>query len=172
MTTKKISLLLCFQSFLCAKHFFKQRLFYSRSFQKYSRTSVENSRTFQGYPTIFQFSRTFQAHDAFSRTFQGPCEPNKLSNYSSWKCRDYLKGLGRHEPVYAFLVPLLLETVTKIQNQGMRNEGTGRRKICTCKQKILQRGVKPLFGVVFRDFHCYKNNRNSQAVRVLILRTG
>ena len=67
MTTKKICVLLCFQSFLCAKHFFKQRLFYSRSFQKYSRTSVENSRTFQGYPTIFQFSRTFQAHDAFSR---------------------------------------------------------------------------------------------------------
>ena len=27
-----------------------------------------------------------------------------------------------------FCVPLLLETVTKIQNQGMRNEGTGRRK--------------------------------------------
>ena len=59
----------------------------------------------------------------------------------------------------------------QLQNQGTRNEGTGRRKICTCKQRILQRGVKPLFGVVFRDFHCYKNNRNSQAVRVLILRT-
>ena len=23
----------------------------------------------------FQFSRTFQGHDAFSRNFQGPCEP-------------------------------------------------------------------------------------------------
>ena len=23
----------------------------------------------------FQFSRTFQGHNAFSRTFQGPCEP-------------------------------------------------------------------------------------------------
>ena len=29
----------------------------------------------QGYPTIFQFSRTFQGHHAFSMTFQGPCEP-------------------------------------------------------------------------------------------------
>ena len=49
--------------------------FYSRSFKKHSRTSVENSRTFQEYPTIFQFSRTFQGRDAFSRTFQGLCEP-------------------------------------------------------------------------------------------------
>ena len=29
--------------------------FYSRSFQKYSRTSVETLRTFQEYPTVFQF---------------------------------------------------------------------------------------------------------------------
>ena len=35
---------------------------------------MENSRTFQGYPSIFQFSRTFQEHDAFSRTFHGLCE--------------------------------------------------------------------------------------------------
>ena len=28
-----------------------------------------------------------------------------------------------------FCVPLLLETATKTQNQGMRNEGTGRRKL-------------------------------------------
>ena len=47
--------------------FFNEGYFYSRSFQKYSRTSVENSRTFKGYPTIFQFSKTFQGHDAFSR---------------------------------------------------------------------------------------------------------
>ena len=32
------------------------------SFQKLSRTSMENSRTFQEYPTIFQFSRTFQGY--------------------------------------------------------------------------------------------------------------
>ena len=31
----------------------------------------------QGYPTIFQFSRTFQGHNAFSRTFQDSCEPCK-----------------------------------------------------------------------------------------------
>ena len=47
MITKKICVLLCFQSFVCAKHFFNKGYFYSRSFQKYSRTSVENSRTFQ-----------------------------------------------------------------------------------------------------------------------------
>ena len=64
---RKICILLCFQSFLCAKHVFylNESYFYSRSFQKYSRTSVENSRTFQGYPTISQFLRTLQ----------GLCEP-------------------------------------------------------------------------------------------------
>ena len=81
--------MLCFQSFLCAKHvffFLNEGYFYSRSFQKYSRPFVENSKTFQGYPTIFQFSRTFQVHDAFSRTFEacanhelgGPGTPAKL----------------------------------------------------------------------------------------------
>ena len=55
--------------------FFNKGYFYSRSFQKYSRTSVRNTRAFQGYPTIFQFSRTFQGHHSFSMTFQGPCEP-------------------------------------------------------------------------------------------------
>ena len=66
MITKKNCVLLCFQSFLCAKHFvFNEGNFYSRSFPTHSRTSVENSTTFQEYPTIFQFSRTFQ----------GSCEP-------------------------------------------------------------------------------------------------
>ena len=46
--------LLCFQSLLiCEKQFFfffffNESDFYSSSFQKYPRTSVENSRTFQG----------------------------------------------------------------------------------------------------------------------------
>ena len=57
---------------------FNEGYFYLRSFQIYSRTSMENSRPFQGYPTIFQFSRTFQGHDGFSRTFQGLCEPCTL----------------------------------------------------------------------------------------------
>ena len=59
MITRKICILLCFQSFLLPKtfFFFNRGYFYTRSFQKYSRISVENSRTFQGYPTIFQFSR-------------------------------------------------------------------------------------------------------------------
>ena len=54
--------------FYTSLHQFTKGYFYSRSFQKYSRTSEENSRTFQGYPTIFQFSMTFQ----------GPCEPWSL----------------------------------------------------------------------------------------------
>ena len=51
---ENVCVLLCFQSFLvCAKQFFflffnDQSYIYSSSFQKYSRTSVENSRTFQG----------------------------------------------------------------------------------------------------------------------------
>ena len=76
MVTKTICVLLCIQSFPYTKHYiFNKHYFHSRSFQKYSRNSVENSRTFQGYRTIFHFSRTFQGHDAFSRTFQGLCEP-------------------------------------------------------------------------------------------------
>ena len=57
---RKICVLLCFQSFLCAKH-----VFYLNESYFYSRTSVENSRTFQGYPTISQFSRILK----------GLCEP-------------------------------------------------------------------------------------------------
>ena len=72
----------------------------------------------------------------------------------------------------------------------MRNEGTGRRKffyLLACEQKQRNRepvdslvpeskefsgggGVILLFGDVFRDFRCYKNNHNSQVDRVLILR--
>ena len=84
----------------------------------------------------------------------------------------------------------------KDTNQGMRNEGTGRRKflyLLACEQtqrnrKYLQLvpeskefsregggeagggEVILLFGVVFRDFRCHKNNHNSQVDRVLILR--
>ena len=79
----------------------------------------------------------------------------------------------------------------KDTNQGMRNEGTGRRKflyLLACEQKQRNReylqlvpeskefsregrgGVILLFGVVFRDFRCHKNNHNSQVDRVLILR--
>ena len=42
MISNKIYILLCFQPFLCAKHLFNEGYFYSRSFQKYSRTSEEN----------------------------------------------------------------------------------------------------------------------------------
>ena len=51
--------------------FLNEGSFHSRSFQKYSRTSVETSRTFQEYPTIFQFkdfSRTWR----FFKDFSGP----------------------------------------------------------------------------------------------------
>ena len=42
-----------------------------------------------------------------------------------------------------FFVPLLLETetVTKIQNQEKRNEGTITWKLCTIKQRILLIGL-------------------------------
>ena len=33
---------------------------------------VENSRTFQGYPSIFQFSRTFRGHDCFFKDLSRP----------------------------------------------------------------------------------------------------
>ena len=70
MITKKIFVYCyAFNHSFAQNIFFNEGYFYSRGFQKYSRTSVENSRTFQGYRTIFQFSRTFQGHDAFSRTF-------------------------------------------------------------------------------------------------------
>ena len=82
----------------------------------------------------------------------------------------------------------------KDTNQGTRNEGTGRRKflyLLGCEQKQRNRepvdrlvpeskefsregrgggGIILLFGVVFRDFRCHKNNHNSQVDRVLILR--
>ena len=67
--------LLCFQSFLCTKHFFNEGYFHSRSFQKYSRTSVENSRT-------------FQEHDAFSRTFQGTANHATASCFMILQYRD------------------------------------------------------------------------------------
>ena len=67
--------------------FFNEGYFYSRSLQKYSRTSVENSRTFQGYPTIFQFLRIFQ----------GPCEPRDsvLKLLSSWTLHNLLLALRK-----------------------------------------------------------------------------
>ena len=78
MITKKIFVYCyAFNHSFAQNIFFNEGYFYSRGFQKYSRTSVENSRTFQGYRTIFQFSRTFQGHDASSRTFQDPSEPCK-----------------------------------------------------------------------------------------------
>ena len=78
----------------------------------------------------------------------------------------------------------------KDTNQGMRNEGTGRRKflyLLACEQKQRNReylqlvpeskefsreggGSHSFIWVVFRDFRCHKNNHNSQVDRVLILR--
>ena len=42
-----------------------------------------------------------------------------------------------------FFVPFLLETetVTKIQNQGKRNEGTITWELCTIQQRILLMGL-------------------------------
>ena len=75
---------------------------------------MENSRAFQGYPTTFPLSRTFQGHDAFSRTFQGPCEPCHISRQVAThfvfaqveanKARKEIKG----ERAYSFSVPSVL----------------------------------------------------------------
>ena len=73
MTTKKIFLLLCFP--LRKTLFLNKGYFIQGAFKNIQGLLWKISRTFQGYPTIFQFSRTLQAHDAFSRTCQGPCEP-------------------------------------------------------------------------------------------------
>ena len=46
--------------------FFTKITFIQGAFKNmYSRISVENPRTFQGFPTIFQFSRTYQARCSF-----------------------------------------------------------------------------------------------------------
>ena len=79
MITKKINILhiavllsLSFAQIL----FFNKGYFYSRSFQKYSMTSRKIQGLFKDIlQNNLQFSRTFQGHDAFSKNFQGPCEP-------------------------------------------------------------------------------------------------
>ena len=54
---------------------------------------------------------------------------------------------------------------TKSGNEKRRN---GQAGVFVHVSKDLSKGGGG-GGVVFRDFRCYKNNRNSQAVRVLIL---
>ena len=71
MTTKKICVLLCFQSFLCAKHFalITKVIFIQGAFK-----NIQG--LFTDIPQFFNFQRLFiQGHDAFSGTFQGLCEP-------------------------------------------------------------------------------------------------
>ena len=65
MITNKIWVLLCFQSFPLHKTLFLTKVIF-----------------FQGYPTMFQFSRTFQGHDAFSWTFQG-----LIANHANGNCK-------------------------------------------------------------------------------------
>ena len=67
MITKKICVLLCFQSFLYAKHFFNKGYFYSRSFQKYSRTSAEN---FKDIAQFFSFQGLFNDMMLFQGLFK------------------------------------------------------------------------------------------------------
>ena len=60
-------------SFLCTKHFFLMKVIFIQGAFK----NIQGLLWKIQYPTIFQFSRTFQGHNAFSRTFQDPCEPCK-----------------------------------------------------------------------------------------------
>ena len=63
MITKKICLLLCFQCFLCARHSFLTKvIFIQRTLKNIQGLPWEIKRTFQGYPTIFQFSRAREKH--------------------------------------------------------------------------------------------------------------
>ena len=70
MITKKICLLLCFQSFLCAKNFALTKVSFIQRAFKYSKTYVENSRTFQGCPTIFNFQGVFKDMMLFQGLFK------------------------------------------------------------------------------------------------------
>ena len=69
MITKKICLLLCFQSFLWAKNFALTKVSFIQRAFKYSKTYVENSRTFQGCPTIFNFQGVFKDMMLFQGLF-------------------------------------------------------------------------------------------------------
>ena len=51
--------------------FKKGYLLFEGAFKNIQGLCVENSRTFQGYPTIFQFSRTFQGLFKDMMLFQG-----------------------------------------------------------------------------------------------------
>ena len=63
MITKKICILLCFQCFLCARHSFLTKvIFIQRTLKNIQGLPWKIKRTFQGYPTIFQFSRAHEKH--------------------------------------------------------------------------------------------------------------
>ena len=61
---------LCFQSFLCAKNFALTKVSFIQRAFKYSKTYVENSRTFQGCPTIFNFQGVFKDMMLFQGLFK------------------------------------------------------------------------------------------------------
>ena len=78
MITEKIFAYCCvFNHSFAENIFLKWRLFVfkelSKIFKDFCGKFKDFSRT--SHNIIFQFSRTFQGHNAFSRTFQGPCEP-------------------------------------------------------------------------------------------------
>ena len=79
MITKTICVLLCFQSSYAQNILFLTKvIFIQGAFKNIQGLLCKIQglvKSCQGYPTIFQFSRTFQGHHAFSMTFQGPCEP-------------------------------------------------------------------------------------------------
>ena len=57
MITKKICILPCFKCFLCARHSFLTKvIFIQRTLKNIQGLPWKIKRTFQGYPTIFQFS--------------------------------------------------------------------------------------------------------------------
>ena len=76
MITKKICMPRAFNLSFVQNTFFNKGYLYrelSKIFKDFCGKFKDFLRT--SHNIIFQFSRTFQGHNAFSRTFQGPCEP-------------------------------------------------------------------------------------------------
>ena len=94
MITKQNCVLLSFQSFFCAKHFFfNEGYFYSRSFQG----------IVKDIPQFFNFRRLFKDMMLFQWLFQGLCEP----------CWGYITRQVRNKQVCCHLTDLIAEAIPR-----------------------------------------------------------
>ena len=120
---------------------FNEGYFYLRSFQIYSRTS-------EGYLRIFQFSRTFQGHDAFSRTFQGPCEPCTLHLmldiiilckicFTAMKCKIIDNAMCNYCKAYRSEILKIISCVYAVFLHTFRNPSSGFLKTFPCSWVVI-----------------------------------